>query len=88
MQRSSNSSHVFKHCVAHLEGIGMHLPIIPHLGIYYFIHHLQMCISIGYALPMFNTHIIVDDFECMWNYGYNCGLLENLTSCLGVYTLQ
>lgn len=59
---------------------------------------------------MFNTHIIVDDFECMWkihdekfheyftynilcgytifNYGYNCGLLENLTSCLGVYTLQ
>jgi len=25
-----------------------------------------MCISVGYALPMFNTHIMVDDFECMW----------------------
>ncbi len=38
------------------------LPIIPHLEAYYFIYHLQMFILGGYALPMLNTHIMVDDF--------------------------
>ncbi len=25
-----------------------------------------MCILVRYGPPMFNTHIMVDDFECMW----------------------
>jgi hypothetical protein len=51
------------HILKELEYI---LPITPHLEAYYFIWCLQTCILVGYAPQMFNTHIMVDDFKCMW----------------------
>lgn len=42
------------------------LLIIPHLEGYYFIYHLQTCLSIGFVAPMFNARILIGDFEHMW----------------------
>jgi hypothetical protein len=41
------------------------LPIIRHLKEYYFIYRLQTCLLIGFAPPMFNARILVEDFERM-----------------------
>jgi hypothetical protein len=42
------------------------LPIILHLEVYYFIYWLQTCILVGFAPPMLNAHILVNDFKHMW----------------------
>jgi hypothetical protein len=31
-----------------------------------FHYHLQTCISVGFAPPMLNAQILIDDFEHMW----------------------
>jgi hypothetical protein len=51
------------HILKELEYI---LPIILHLEEYYFIYHLQTCFLVGFAPPMFNVKILIEDFERMW----------------------
>jgi len=55
----SNVLHILKE----LEYISL---IIPHLEAYYFIYHLQTCISVRFSPPMFNARILIEDFEHAW----------------------
>ncbi len=42
------------------------LLIIPHPKEYYFIYHLKTCFSVGFAPPMLNARLFIEDFKCMW----------------------
>jgi hypothetical protein len=42
------------------------LLIIPHLEAYYVSYHLQTCILVGFAPPMLNVQILIEDFEHVW----------------------
>jgi hypothetical protein len=48
-----------------LKALEYALAIIPHPMAYYFIYQLQTCILVGFAPPMLNAHILVDNFQHM-----------------------
>jgi hypothetical protein len=42
------------------------MQMIPALEMYYLVHHFQICLLVGVALPMLGAHIIEDQFLVMW----------------------
>ncbi len=44
--------------------------VIPAPKMYYLMHHFQICLQVGVALPMLGTHITESQFLFMWAIHY------------------